>query len=652
MNIRVGILTVSDTCSTGDAVDLSGPLLCELSEKNLGVVVNRACVPDNLEQIRRILVSWSDTDTVDLILTTGGTGFGPRDVTPEATLSILERSAPGLIHCMLSGSLSKTPLAALSRPAAGTRGATIIVNLPGSKKAVGECFGFLLPVLRHAVDLVRDRKPAVKLTHDKLQGDIPVHSCPHQHKEHIPGVGVAGRARESPYPMISVEEAQNLVLFQSRNLLTKVGSLQVLGTEKVSYLNGLGRILAQDVLASDPLPPFPASIKDGYAVISGDGAGVRTVRGESSAGYDPDMEPLKPGEIVRINTGAPVPPGADAVVMVENTKLVQATSDGEEISVEILVSPTPGLDIRPVGSDISEYEKVLSSGNLLGPGEVGVLAAVGVTEVEVTKLPVVTLLSTGNEIQPPGEKLKPGHVRDSNKTTLACLLRDQGFPVLDAGIARDNIPDLTSCLAAALQNTDILVTTGGVSMGDRDLLRQVLVSEFNATIHFARVNMKPGKPTTFATCTVQGKKKLILGLPGNPVSATVTCHLYVLPACRVLAGQTSPLPGRVRARLVSSYPAKLDPRPDYQRVCLSFKTGSSVGSATPTGNQISSRLTSVALANGLIILPPKTDKLKEIPVGSSDEFDVILIGGLTANHLFSICRKGRIYENSFWSKTQ
>ena len=154
----------------------------------------------------------------------------------------------------------------------------------------------------------------------------------------------------------------------------------------------------------------------------------------------------------------------------------------------------------------------------------------------MSKLPVVTVLSTGNEIQPPGQRLLPGHVRDSNKTTLMSLLSSSGVKPRDGGIARDEITILTNSLHEALKSSEIVVTTGGVSMGDRDLLRQVLVDNFGAKIHFARVNMKPGKPTTFATCTYLGRSRLVIGLPGNPVSASVTCLLYVLPAVRMLSG--------------------------------------------------------------------------------------------------------------------
>ena len=168
VKIKVGILTVSDSCSKGEAEDFSGPLLKQLvlDDSSLdGEVTVTKCVPDNIEDIRRVLVSWSDGGHADIILTTGGTGFAARDVTPEATISVLDKQAAGLVTSMLVGSLSVTPLAALSRPAAGIRGRTVIVNLPGSKKAVKECLVFIQPALRHAVDLLYDRKRHLVATH-------------------------------------------------------------------------------------------------------------------------------------------------------------------------------------------------------------------------------------------------------------------------------------------------------------------------------------------------------------------------------------------------------------------------------------------------------------------------------------------------------
>ena len=630
--VSVCVLTVSDSCSQGKAEDSSGPLLAELVSQDTkldGVVTERKCVPDELTEIRRVLVTWADSGKADIILTTGGTGFGPRDVTPEATLSVLDRQAPGLVTAMLSGSLAVTPLAALSRPAAGTRGQTVIVNLPGSKKAVRECFTFIKPSLRHAVDLLQDRANRANRGCEKALESVGTvhHECPHQVRgAKVEGDGtVAGRVRQSQWEMISVEAAQATVLTQCRRLLKPVGPLTVLGTETLHYRAALGRVLCTDLTAADPLPPFPASTKDGYAVVSSDGPGVRPVRGEASAGSQPGGGELRPGEVVRINTGAPVPPGADAVVMVENTRLVTRTEDGqEELEVEILKGPAVGQDIRPVGCDIRTGETVLRAGTVLGPGEMGLMAAVGATQVTVSRLPTVTILSTGNEIQEPGEQLQPGRVRDSNKTTLLSVLAAAGITARDGGIARDDLTVLTESLRAALEVSDIVVTTGGVSMGDRDLLRQVLVSEFGAEIHFARVNMKPGKPTTFASCSVGGRLRLVVGLPGNPVSASVTSHLYLLPAVRLLAGLVQPLPGVLRAKLLTPRPLPLDLRPEYLRVTLTFSPGQALGEAVPTGNQMSSRQASMTSANGLMILPGRTEDVRQVSQGH--EADVILIG--------------------------
>ena len=269
------------------------------------------------------------------------------------------------------------------------RGRTVIVNLPGSSKAVKECFGFLAPALPHAVALLQGRKAEVRATHAELQGgSARPHACPHATGgPQSGGPGVAGRARVSQWPMVTVAEAQAMVLAQCAAMMTKVEGVSVLATEMVGYREAQGRVLCQDVAARDPLPPFPASIKDGYAVIAADGAGVRRVRGEASAGASPDMAPLQPGEVVRINTGAPLPPGADAVVMVEETKLVAATKEGEELEVELLSAVVAGQDVRPVGSDIRVGEVVVGRGAVLGPGEVGLLVAVGVTEVRVAAAP-------------------------------------------------------------------------------------------------------------------------------------------------------------------------------------------------------------------------------------------------------------------------
>uniref|UniRef100_S4RTX6 MoaB/Mog domain-containing protein n=1 Tax=Petromyzon marinus TaxID=7757 RepID=S4RTX6_PETMA len=391
--------------------------------------------------------------------------------------------------------------------------------------------------------------------------------------------------------------------------------------------DGLGRVLAQDVVAKDNLPPFPASIKDGYAVrAAADGPGDRIVIGESHAGKQP-VQTVMPGQVMRVTTGAPIPSGADAVIPVEDTELLKESENGaEELEVRILSQARPGQDIRCIGQDIRRGECVLSRGSHVGPAEVGLLATVGATKVEVHRLPVVAVLSTGNELLNPEEPLHPGMIRDSNRTTLLAAIQEQGFPTIDMGIVRDQYDHTHPCRTSALeQNADVIVTSGGVSMGEKDYLKQVLTVDLQAQIHFGRVFMKPGLPTTFATAAVNGIKKMIFALPGNPVSAIVTCHLFVIPALRKMQGTADPRPTILKARL--SFDVKLDSRPEYYRCVLMWNhqeplpwaqsTGEQhtftahyiTGIIVPrtrcvgTGNQLSSRLSSMRSANGLLMLP-------------------------------------------------
>jgi len=320
------------------------------------------------------------------------------------------------------------------------------------------------------------------------------------------------------------------------------------------------------------------------------------------------------GHVMRITTGAPLPSGADAVVQVEDTELLESDNEGRtEKMIKILSTPKPGQDIRPIGFDVSKGQQVLKALQKLGPAELGLMASLGLTEVEVFQKPKVAVLSTGNEVVSPCEETRAGQIRDSNKIALKSMIRKHGFEVLDLGIAADNPQDLQNKLFVGLEKADVLVSSGGVSMGEKDFLKPVLEDLLGATIHFGRVFMKPGKPTTFATTTINGKRKLIFALPGNPVSAMVTFNLFVLPALRKLAGFQHPQLTKIKAKLPQ--PVDLDPRPEYHRVVLSWKLGEAVPSAISTGSQCSSRLLSMRTANALLVLPPRSDELTRINAG-------------------------------------
>lgn len=406
---------------------------------------------------------------------------------------------------------------------------------------------------------------------------------------------------ESPYPMLSVGDALELVLAQAEPLPPAFVELSA----------ATGLILAEDVVAQTPLPPFPASVKDGYAVIAADGPGDYPVIGEVTAGRVADFT-LSPGTVAYITTGAPLPAGADAVVMVEQTMPLSASQ--QQRLVRIRSGVKVGADVRPIGVDVAPGEQVLAAGERLGAAEIGLLATVGAAQVRVYPRPRVAILSTGDELVETGQTLGLGQIYDSNSAMLQAAVRMAGGLPLDLGIAQDSQAHLTTSVQRGLQEADILLTSGGVSMGDLDLIKPLL--EHAGTVHFGRIRMKPGKPLTFATALMNGRRKLIFGLPGNPVSSLVTFYLMAVPAIRKLAGWPEPRLRRVQAHLAQALP--LDAyRPEYHRATLRWVNELNNGNggflATSTGSQSSSRLLSARTANALLELPEAEG---ELPAGA------------------------------------
>uniref|UniRef100_A0AAR2LQ04 Gephyrin n=1 Tax=Pygocentrus nattereri TaxID=42514 RepID=A0AAR2LQ04_PYGNA len=777
--IRVGVLTVSDSCFRNLAEDRSGINLKDLvHDPSLlgGTISAYKIVPDEIDEIKETLVDWCDEKELNLILTTGGTGFAPRDVTPEATKEVIEREAPGMSLAMLMGSLNVTPLGMLSRPVCGIRGKTLIINLPGSKKGSQECFQFILPALPHAIDLLREAVVKVKEVVNELEDlpspppplSPPPASSPHRQTEdkgvqceeeeeekkdsgvasaedssssHITAASIAAKVMlkgeewtdfriaptsnvpvtahatcsshlfpipdsiisrgvqvlprdtaslsttpsESPraqatsrlstascptpkvrtkhflFPASRREFRAHLdevITLKSRySTLDQLQCrLEVLKDDRRSHRTFSSRVTipkpsrahstchsAVDitkVARRHRMSPFPLTSMDkafitvlemtpvlGTEIINyraADGPGDRFIIGESQAGEQP-THTVMPGQVMRVTTGAPIPCGADAVVQVEDTELLRESEDGtEELEVRILVQARPGQDIRPIGHDIKRGECVLAKGTHMGPSEIGLLATVGVTEVEVHKFPVVAVMSTGNELLNPEDDLHPGKIRDSNRSTLLATIQEHGYPTINLGIVGDNPDDLLNALNEGISRADVIITSGGVSMGEKDYLKQVLDIDLHAQIHFGRVFMKPGLPTTFATLDMDGTRKLIFALPGNPVSAVVTCNLFVIPALRKMQGILDPRPTIIKARL--SCDVKLDPRPEYHRCILTWHHQEPLPWAQSTGNQVSSRLMSMRTANGLLMLPPKTEQYVELHKG--EVVDVMVIGRL------------------------
>ncbi|KAL3465457.1 hypothetical protein BJX64DRAFT_297194 [Aspergillus heterothallicus] len=673
--LKAAILVVSDTASqdpsTDRVVGTLGDVFANAGPNNWEQPITKI-VPDDVLQIQRAVCDWADgSDPVNLILISGGTGFAVKDNTPEAVSPLLHRHAPGLVHGMIAASLSVTPFAMMARPVAGTRNKSLVITLPGSPKGAKENLEAVIKLLPHActqaagADSRAQHAGGVKKLeaeagvksdsasqhshhhhhhhhhHDHSHGHghtVPrAHTSPSERRSNDPAAGANRRYRESPYPMLSVDEALKIISAQTPD--PEVVEVPV-------DTNLVGYVIAEDVYAAEAVPAYLASIVDGYAVIA-----PETSEGQSTKGIFPvasithaneggTLAPLEPGTIARITTGAPLPPNANAVVMVEDTLLASSTPDGkEEATIEILTGDIkPDENVRQPGSDVKLGSRILQRGDLITPvgGEIGLLAATGTKIVKVFRKPTVGVLSTGDELVEHSDprQLQGGQIRDSNRPSILSCLKSWGIPAVDLGIARDtpagelerSLRDALRGVGNASTSVDVIITTGGVSMGELDLLKPTIERSLGGTIHFGRVSMKPGKPTTFATVpfkpsSSEGQQerssRLIFSLPGNPASALVTLNLFVLPSLHKLMGLgqkqaalgIAPTLGLPLVSVALSHPFPTDPkRTEYHRAIVTASRKDGRLYATSTGaegvGQRSSRVGSLASANSLLVLQP------------------------------------------------
>ncbi len=357
-----------------------------------------------------------------------------------------------------------------------------------------------------------------------------------------------------------------------------------------------GLVLAADVTATEAVPPFANTAMDGYAVLASDTARAPVrlpVVAEVAAGH-PAPRALAMGEAMRIFTGAPMPEGADAVVMVERTERLDGGA-----GVEILQPASPGDHVRAAGDDVQVGDVVLTAGEQLTPGHLGVLATIGVSDVVAHRRPRVGVLSTGDELVAGGGPLAPGQIREANGRTLLALLEEDGFEAVDLGLVRDDDAAITTAIEQGAATCDAVLTSGGVSMGDIDLVRVVL--DRIGDMRWMQIAIRPAKPFAFG---LVGEGTPVFGLPGNPVSSMVSYELLARPALRRMAGHPEPRWHRPAVAAVAAEP--MPRRPDGKlhlgRV-VAERDPEGVLHVRSAGGQGSHHLTGMARAHGLALLP-------------------------------------------------
>jgi molybdopterin molybdotransferase len=377
----------------------------------------------------------------------------------------------------------------------------------------------------------------------------------------------------------------------------------------------VGLVLAEPVTAAEDVPPFPNTAMDGYAVRAADVTMASaaqpaqlTVIGTLAAGQAP-RTPVGPGEALRIMTGAPFPEGADAVAIVETTR-----SEGDQVWVS---APAPaGVHVRRAGEDVTAGQEVFAAGTVLGPGHVGVLCSVGRERVAVVPAPIVGVLSTGDELVEGGGALLPGQIRDSNRRTLMALLRRDGFTAVDLGIAPDDEAEIERRLKEGAARCDAVLTSGGVSMGDFDLVKVVL--DRVGAMHWMQVAIRPAKPFAFGRIGATP----VFGLPGNPVSSMVSYEVLARPGLRRMAGRADADLRRPAVPSIvddSGWGGAGDGRTTFARVEVDLASDGRYH-VRSAGGQGSHQLHAMALAGGLAIVEA------EVRVAAGDVVPVLLLG--------------------------
>lgn len=391
--------------------------------------------------------------------------------------------------------------------------------------------------------------------------------------------------------MIDVDKALNIIDENTKELTL----------EKRDIVSCLNKVLAEDIYSKDNLPPFDKSAMDGYAIKSEDTRNYNTekvvefeIKGLIKAG-DYCEEELKAGQAFKIMTGAPLPKGADAVIEIEKVEV-----EGNILKVSQEVSKDN--NVIKLGEEIKVDELALNSGSNVRPVEIGLLASLGYSSVKVYKSPTIALIITGDELVDVDSKLEKGKIRNSNEYSLKALIKNLGAKALSLGVVADDKDTLTEKVKYALDNADIVVSSGGASVGDYDFV-DVVLKEIGADVKFNSVAIKPGKPVTFATY----KEKLFFSLPGNPLSLITTFEEFVKPAIEKMMGKQIESKGEFSVILADDFKAK---RGRKKYVYVEIKEDNGKYYAYKVGSQCSNHLMTMSEANGIIIIPEECGNVK------------------------------------------
>ncbi len=568
---RIGVVIVSDRAARGERADACLEVIRRWADAHGHEVGEDRLVPDDGAQIEDALRAVCSAN-VDVVLTSGGTGLAPRDVTPEATRRVIDRATPGLDEMLRRVSAERTPMAALSRGVSGLAGRTLIVNLPGSPRAVEEYLQMMQPILPHAVEIAHGAD------HDAPQ----TNGHPHAHT-HAPAHNTVHPARRE--------------LLERDDALARIAArLPELGTTYADIADAAGCVCAEDVRAQVDEPAFARSAMDGYAFparLASSREWLRVV-GESHAG-DPPREWSDVDGVVRILTGAPLGPGLVGVIPQEDVE-VRETDGARE--VRFVETPSAGDCVRPAGHSLPRGALLVTRGTMIGAATRAVLTGAGEARVHVVRAPRVVCVSTGDEVVPllgPGQALPPGRIFDTNSPLLETLLADDGAVACGTLGAADSLDRTTAALARALDMSDVVLTMGGISVGDRDHVARALeLLDAEPIVH--GVNFRPGRP--FAA--FRAGEKMVFALPGNPLSVLATYVLFVRPQLDRLMQRT---PAEPACALLRS--AVQNPGGRWWAALAELRmTGATLGATVDTSSLDSGSLLPLTRATGFVLLPP------------------------------------------------